>query len=200
MAIVPYLGHDDVEQQYQHLLARPINLFTALINSPDGFAHFHAFAEWIRWDASLDPRLRELAILLVGYLTGDEYEWSHHLRLRDQFGVTDGDVAGLIAFAESRPSSLGNTERLVLEATRQLTNARGIDDDVVARLTAEFSNAEVTELVLITAFYSMVVRVLGGLRIEVEPEYRLHLEQFPLPQPRGLPRPTAEPLGSGAER
>jgi len=194
VAIVPFLGPDDVDAQYRHLLERPINLFTALINEPDGFAHFHRLAEWIRWDASLDPRLRELAILLVGYLTGDEYEWSHHLRLAEQFGVTSEDVRGLMDHAAGRASTLGETEVLVLTATAQLTETKAMDDDVVAQLTAKFSNAEVTQLVMIVAFYSMVVRVLGGLRIEVEPDYQRHLDEFP------LRRTSAGASGGGTSR
>ncbi len=194
MAIVPLLGPDDVDEDYRVLLERPINLFAALINAPDGFARFHALAEWIRWDASLDPRLRELAILYVGYLSRDAYEWSHHLRLSEQFGVTDDDIRGLIDHAEGRPSVLGPRESLVLAATRQLTLTNALDDDLTARLTAEFSDRQLTELVIVIAFYAMVVRVLGGLRIEVEPDYLVDLARFPLPTaPHTWPATEARP-------
>ena len=181
MAIVPSLTAADVDEAYRPLLERPINLFRALINSPASFARFHSLAEWIRWDCELDPRLRELLILQVGYLTQDAYEWSHHLRLAPQFGVSADDVRALIDHSAGRPSSLGELERLVLTATTQLTVDRRMDDDVSAAVTGAFPPAQVTEIVLIAAFYSMVVRVLGGLRIEVEEDYQVHLDEFPLP-------------------
>lgn len=185
MAIVPSLGVDDLDEPYRALLERPINLFRALANSPEGFSKFQALAEWIRWESRLDARLRELVILQVGYLTRDPYEWSHHIELSRGFGVTPDDIRGLVDLAEGRPSSLGETEVLVLTATAQLTHRRSIDNDLVSALTARFSAEELTDIVLAAAFYSMVVRVLGGLRVEVEPEYQPYLEEFPLPPSGG---------------
>lgn len=181
MAIVPYLEPAEIDARHHHLLERPIHLFRALVNAPEGFTRFQALAEWIRWDAGFDPRLRELAILTVGYLVGDPYEWSHHIRLAPRFGVTDDDIRGLIELAEGRPTELDETTALVLSATAQLIATRSMDDETTARLTATFSDREVTEFVMVVAFYAMVVTVLGGLRIDVEEDYLPDLQRFPLP-------------------
>lgn len=185
MAIVPYLDADDVAPEHRALLARPINLFRALINAPEGLTRFHALAEWIRWECELDPRLRELIILQVGALTREPYEWSHHVELSRQFGVTDADLRAVLGLAAGGTGDLGPDERIALEATAQLVHDGALSDDVVARLLARFTPQQITEIVLIASFYCMVVRVLGGLRIEVEPEYAAHLERFPLPAPAG---------------
>ena len=47
--------------------------------------------------AQLDARLRELAILQVGWIAQSPYEWSHHVKIGYEFGVTDEDIKGLIA-------------------------------------------------------------------------------------------------------
>jgi hypothetical protein len=39
----------------------------------------------------------------------------------------------------------------------------------------------VVDLTLTIAFYCAVVRVLGTLKIDVEPDYMPYLEQWPLP-------------------
>lgn len=182
MALVPSLDVDDVDEKYRPLLVRPINLFRALINAPEGFSKFHAIAEWVRWECELDPRLRELLILQVGYLMRDEYEWSHHIQLSAQFGVTDDDIRALIDHAEGRRSTLGRVELLVLKATTQLTLDRTIDMQLWTHLEDEFSAERLTEIVMIASFYSMVARVLGGLRIEVEEDFARFLKKFPLPR------------------
>lgn len=179
MAIVPYLDLSEIDERHHHLLERPIHLFRALVNAPEGFTRFQAFAEWIRWDAAFDPRLRELAILAVGYLAGDAYEWSHHVRLAPQFGVTDSDIRGLIDLVEGRPTALDETAVLVLTVTAQLFRTRSIDDELTARLASTFSDRDLTEFIMIVAFYAMVVTLLGGLRIDVEPDYLPDLERFP---------------------
>ena len=74
MALVPYLTESDLDESDRPLLARPINLYRALVNSPQGLRHFAGTGRWIRHGCELDPRLRELAILQVGYLTASAYE------------------------------------------------------------------------------------------------------------------------------
>src|SRR4051812_47110191 len=121
MARVPYLSESDLSDEDRPLLARPINLFRALANSPGGLRQHFNMGEWIRFGCELDPRLRELAILQVGYLTANAYEFSHHVEISRRFGVTDDDIEGLRAFHDGRPSDLGELERLVLTAAREMT-------------------------------------------------------------------------------
>lgn len=92
MARVPYLDAGDLDDADRRLLARPINLFRGLAPSPDGLARCHAVGDWIRHQSGVDPRLRELAILRVGYLTRSHYEYAHHIRIGRDFGLSDDDI------------------------------------------------------------------------------------------------------------
>ncbi len=184
MALVPYQNPEDLAPEYRSLLDRPINLFRGFANSPAALAHFHPFGEWIRWDCELDGRLRELAILEVGFLTASEYEFTHHVVISRQFGVTDEDIDNLIAFTRGEETTLSDLDLLVLTAARELTIDRTLTDDTANALIKELGHARFTDVVVISAFYNMVVRVLGGLRIDNEPEYAQVLERFPLDPPR----------------
>ena len=44
------------------------------------------------------------------------------------------------------------------------------------------SEAHIVDLVMVIAFYNGVVRLLGALEIDVEPEYSVELEKHPLPK------------------
>src|ERR1700749_4656582 len=77
----------------------PINLFRALANNPGLLKHWYEFGEWIRWDGRLGARLRGLAILMVGALTLSPYEFSHHVKIGRQLGVTDEALAAVVACA-----------------------------------------------------------------------------------------------------
>jgi alkylhydroperoxidase family enzyme len=68
MARVPYLDVSDLAPENQDLLKRPIWLNRALVNSPDALRAMNELAGFIRHKSTLDARLRELAILQVGYL------------------------------------------------------------------------------------------------------------------------------------
>ncbi|MFC7540094.1 hypothetical protein ACFQU2_12365 [Siccirubricoccus deserti] len=68
MARVPYLSQADLKPEDQPLLARDISLHKALVNNPGAARAFSGLGGYIRHKSVLNPRLRELAILQVGWL------------------------------------------------------------------------------------------------------------------------------------
>jgi alkylhydroperoxidase family enzyme len=182
MARVPYLEPSDLKPEDRDLLKRPITLFKALVNSPGGARAFSGLGGYIRSTSTLDPRLRELAILQVGYVTRAPYEWSHHIKLGYGFGVTDADIEALIAETDGRESGLPALDRAVLRAAREMTGpALAMSDATFALLQAHLTTEHLVDLTLVIGFYNAVVRILGTLRIDVEPEYQPYLDRYPLP-------------------
>jgi alkylhydroperoxidase family enzyme len=183
MARVPYLDKSDLAPENQELLARNITLHRALAHSPNGLRAFGGLGNFIRHKSRLDPRLRELAILQVGYLARAPYEWSHHVKISRDFGVTDDDIRALIAETEGRSSKLEPLTKLVLKAAREATDDLAVSEATFAALGKDLDNERIVDLVITISFYNAVVRLLGSLAIDVEPEYQRYLEEFPLPAP-----------------
>ena len=181
MARVPYLEQSDLATEDQALLNRPIWLAKALVNSPKAARAFFGLGGYIRHGSKLDPRLRELAILQVGWLARSPYEWSHHVKLGHDFGVTDADVLALIDDTDGKPTDLDALSKLVLQAAREMTRDGAMAAPTFAALQAELGNELVVDLTLAIGFYNAVVRVLGTLQIDVEPDYQRYLDQFPFP-------------------
>jgi alkylhydroperoxidase family enzyme len=179
MARVPYLDKSDLAPENEDLLARNITLHRALAHSPNGLRAFGGLGQFIRHRSRLDPRLRELAILQVGYLARAPYEWSHHVKIGREFGVTDEDIRALIAETEERPSQLEPIAKHVLKAAREMTNDLAITQATFAALAAHLDNEHLVDLVITISFYNAVVRLLASLAIDVEPEYQKYLEAFP---------------------
>jgi alkylhydroperoxidase family enzyme len=188
MARVPYLDRADLPSEHQDLLNRPINLFRALVNSPGAARGWSGVGHYIRHGSKLDPRLRELAILQVGYLARSPYEYSHHVKIGRDFGVSDADIGAIAAETEGRASALEPLAKTVLKAAREMSTELAISDSTFALLRESFDAERLTDLVLTIAFYCAVVRVLATLQIDVEGEYLPYLEQFPLPPDPGKPR------------
>jgi alkylhydroperoxidase family enzyme len=181
MARVPYLTEADLAPQNRALLARNLNLYRALAHNPDTARSFGGLGLHIRFHSKLDPRLREMAILQVGYLSRAPYEFAHHIELGHQFGVTDDDIRAIIAETNGQTTDLPALDRAVLRAARELVAKPQLSDDTFAALRAGFDNERVVDLIVAISFYCGVVRVLGALQIDVEPEYQHYLIQFPLP-------------------
>ena len=187
MARLPYLDEGDLAEHDRDLLKRPINLNRQLAHSPGAARAVGGIGHWIRYESKLDARLRELAILAVGYLERSPYEYSHHVKIGQDFGVSKADIRALerhLSIAEGSESddtTLGALELAVLDAAQQLTDANAIEDSTYAVLGAALSKEEIVDLTVVIGFYNCVVRVLGGLQIDVEPGYQPYLDEFPLP-------------------
>jgi alkylhydroperoxidase family enzyme len=181
MARVPYLDKSSLAPENQELLARNITLHRALAHSPNGLRAFGGLGQFIRHKSRLDPRLRELAILQVGYLARAPYEWSHHVKIGRDFGVTDDDIRALIDETGGKSSKLEPLAKLVLKAAREMTNDLAILEATFAALAKDLDHERMVDLVITIWFYNAVVRLLGSLQIDVEPEYQRYLEEFPLP-------------------
>jgi alkylhydroperoxidase family enzyme len=181
MARVPYLELSDLSPENQDLLKRRISLFQALVNSPNAARAFGGLGTFIRFGSKLDPRLRELAILQVGWLARSPYEWSHHVKLGLDFGVSDEDIRALIDDTAGRPTPLDAMAKTVLRAAREMTQDGAMSDATFATLHKVLGNEQIVDLTITIAFYNAVVRVLATLRIDVEDDYMAYLRKFPLP-------------------
>jgi alkylhydroperoxidase family enzyme len=181
MARVPYLDPSDLAPDQRDLLKRPINLFRALAHSPSAARGWSALGNYIRHGSKLDPRLREMAILQVGYLARAPYEWSHHVKIGHDFGVSDDDIRAIITETEGRATNLDPFDKTVLKAAREMAADMAISDATFTTLHEKLDTERLTDLVMTIAFYCAVVRVLATMQIDVEDDYLPYLKQFPLP-------------------
>jgi alkylhydroperoxidase family enzyme len=179
MARLPYLNASDLAPEHQHLLKRNINLLRLMSHSPKGATAFHTMGQYIRFDSPLNPRLREMAILQIGYMTRSVYEYTHHIKISRDFGVSDDDIRAIAAETAGRPSGLDALTCDVLRAAREMTNHLAASDTTFAALRAQLDTESLTDLVLIISFYNAVIRFLATMEIDNEPEYQALLADFP---------------------
>ncbi len=181
MARLPYLEADQVAPDYRDMLKRNTNLHKLLVNSPDMARAFNGVGNYIRFKSKLDPRLRELAILQVGWLEQSEYEFTHHVKIGREFGVTDDDIAGMMAETEGKASSLEPLASTILKGAREMARELAMSEVTFAEIKRHLSDEEMVDLVLTVAFYCAVVRVLATMKIDNEPTYKEVLAQYPMP-------------------
>jgi len=182
MARLPYLEADQIAPEYRDMLKRNTNLHKLLVNSPDMARAFNGVGNFIRFKSKLNPRLRELAILQVGWLEKSEYEFTHHVRIGKEFGVTDEDIAALMVETEGIQSRLEPLARAILKGAREITRNLEMSMTTFAEIKRHLSNEEMVDLVLTIAFYNAVVRVLATMKIDNEPFYKEVLQQYPIPE------------------
>jgi len=143
-------------------------LFKVLGHCPYIGLNFIRMGNSIRRGEELPPKLRELAILRVGYLTQAEYEFISHTRIGLEVGVKQKQIDEISDWAAS--AEFNDQERAVLHYTDEVTQDIRVKDETFAGLREFFSDHTIVELTIAIGYYCMVCRILVALQIELEPE------------------------------
>jgi alkylhydroperoxidase family enzyme len=182
MARVPYIDGSTLPPDLRPQLSSNANIVKALSNSPRVAITSGDVARYIRHGNKLDPRLREMAIIQVGYAAKSAYEYAHHIKIGHDFGVTDDDVRAIADESAGRKTGLDPLTKAALRAAREMTHGIAILDETFAELKQHLSDELIVELVFAIATYAGVVRMLASLQVDLEDEYKEYLVKFPLPR------------------
>jgi alkylhydroperoxidase family enzyme len=176
MARLPYLNPADVPAEYRADFEQQLNvpgrqaihIMKILANAPALMPKFSALGNALLSGSGLDPKLRELALEAVGIASGCEYEYVHHWNIAlARAGVPRAQLAALPDFETSPLFSAG--ERAVIRYAMEATRNVRVGDATFAGVRALLDDRQLMELVLVVAFYNMVVRILDPLKVELEP-------------------------------
>ena len=103
------------------------------------------------------------------------------MKIGKEFGVTDEDIAGMMAETEGKSSKLEPLAKAILRGAREMVRELAMSDTTFAEIKKDLSDEQMTDLVLTIAFYCAVVRVLATMKIDNELHYKEVLQQYPIP-------------------
>ena len=143
-----------------------MNLFRMLGHSQPVAEGFAKLGAALLFESSLEPRLRELAILRVGMSFDAHYEVSKHVVIGKAVGLTEEEIAALSPGAAR--GALSGVERAVIALVDELRSAARASDAALAGVREFLSDQAVVELVVTIGYYGLVCRVLETLGVDVE--------------------------------
>lgn len=169
MARINYPAMEALSEETQAALQRirPINVFSLMAWAETLAPPAFDFVIAIFSKMNLEPRLRQLAILRVGYLCESKYELFHHEKLARKVGITDEEIA-CTARGGAALEKLGERERVVVQFAGEMTINIRVSDATFALARGLFPQRELTELALVTSFYSCICRFLETMDVEIE--------------------------------
>lgn len=143
-----------------------IGPFIATLRSPELTRRLQHLGEYLRYDAALPDKLREMAILLTAREWRQGFEWDVHAPLAQQAGLGAETIS---AIAEARlPPSMDRTEALVYDVFTELHRDRGITDATYDAAVAQFGEQGVVDLIAIIGYYTTLAMVLNVARHEAQ--------------------------------
>jgi AhpD family alkylhydroperoxidase len=174
MARVPYLHRQDAGETAQPLYDRleaerkvpTANIFLAMANAPAMLDAFLSYANALRDASELSPRLRELAILTVGHVTGSRYEIAHHQSHGLKAGISPEQLAAVPDFESA--GVFDETERAIMRLARDSTIDVDVKPGIWNAAAGHLTDKQMVELALTIAWYNSGVRIMGMLDIDLE--------------------------------
>ena len=145
-----------------------LSIFQMLLNHPKLAGTFNDMLATLLWHGSLAPRLRELAIMRIGWLTGCNYEWTQHWRVASRLGVPAEDLLGVRDWQGY--NGFGPAERAVLAATDDVVRDGVVSAASWAACERELQGDATVLIELVTAIgaWRMVASILQSLQVPLE--------------------------------
>lgn len=145
-----------------------LDLYRAIATSPEALRAYLGLSRYVRDGSSLDPRLRELAILATAHALAVPYEIVHHTRAARSAGVAEAQVAAFPGWRSADPGVFDEAERAVLAYADEVAAARRCSAETFGALEGRLAPNALIDLVLTVAFYHLCAAIIGPLEIEPE--------------------------------
>ena len=173
MAKLPLVSREDLPADKQPVYDRiaasrgsVLNVFRAMLNSPDAAGAVADLGAYLRYGSSLDPASREIAILTVSNELRCDYEWTNHLPEARAAGVSD-QVIDAIRSGRA-PMGIPAKEGVFAAAARELLRDHALSDRTFQAIEHLVGPQQTVDLILLVGYYSMLARILLTLDVELD--------------------------------
>ncbi len=142
--------------------------FAVLLNSPEVAGRAAHLGAYIRFESTLDPDVKELAIITAAREFDCHYEWSAHVVLARDAGVR---AEAIDAVANRGPlDGLTSDESLVIGYGREMLGNKRVSDATFDAAKERFGVQGVTELTATMGYYGMLACALNTFEVEPAPD------------------------------
>ena len=175
MARIPYVEPDaasaEVKELYdsftqQMSIPRVPNVVKALSNSPKLARRVFPLAAYFMRESALDPRLRELAVLILMKRLNCNYGFVRHIEIAEQTGLSREQIDNIGSYQTS--PLFTDDDKLIIRYAEELTLKAQVDDELFRQVQARIGQEHILDLTAATSFWNMMARNLNALQVDLE--------------------------------
>jgi 4-carboxymuconolactone decarboxylase len=140
--------------------------FSMFLHSPEiagRVAHLGAF---VRFEGSLDMRVRVLAAMTVAREFDSAYVWGAQTGAARQRGVPEETIT---AIREKHLRGIPPEDAQIVDFTRQLLEKHRVDDATMAAMQARFDPNDLIQLTGAIGYYSLLTMTVNAFELEPAP-------------------------------
>lgn len=161
--IVSLIGRSQSQVRMVDEQAALLGPFIPALHYPQFGIPALSFLRTLDTHATLDKKLREIAILTVGGFYRACFELYAHEIMAVAFGIPQNVIAALAI--GRHPEGLSEQEAIVHEIAFTIVNGRIVADSTYQTAVSHFGQDRVAELYFLIAGYSMIAVLLNGFDI-----------------------------------
>lgn len=159
------------------------NLLAVLGTTPDALDRLAPWMIYLfREQVVLDPRIREIASLRIGWLCRCGYQFAQHVRIGLHTGLREEDIARVKLGPKAEGWS--ECERLVLRACDEAVESHTVGNATWHDLGRHLTGAEIMHLVYTIGQFIFICALLNSFGVQLDPGLRPDLDLAP---PGGVP-------------
>ena len=154
---------DDIESSRGRVEAP----FSLLLNSPDVAGLSAQLGAYIRFDSTLPPATRELAILSAAREFDCNFEWAHHAPLAIEAGVRQEAID---VVANDHPlDTLTAHETIIVRYCRELFREHHVSEEAYRTARARLGDRGLIELTATMGYFAMMACTINALEVDPPP-------------------------------
>jgi 4-carboxymuconolactone decarboxylase len=137
--------------------------FTMFLHSPEVAGRIAHLGAYVRFEGSLDMRVRVLAAMTVAREYEAMYVWGAQTGGARRLGVPESTIT---AIRESHSRGIPAEDAQIVEFTRQLLRRHRIDDTTAAAVRARFGDDQFIQLTSAIGYYAMLSMTVNACELE----------------------------------
>jgi 4-carboxymuconolactone decarboxylase len=157
--------------------------FLVWLRSPELCEKVEALGAYCRFESALNPRLRELSLLIAARYFDAQYSWNAHVKKAVDLGVSAESLAALAASDE--PSFASRDEQVLYQFATEILRDHFVTDETFALALAQFGEAGLVDIIGSLGNFSMLAMLLNTFQVD------LQAVEPPFPDVRGYAKVAA---------
>jgi 4-carboxymuconolactone decarboxylase len=140
--------------------------FTMFLHSPEVSGRVAHLGAYVRFEGSLDMRVRVLAAMTVAREFEAIYVWGAQTGGARRLGVPETTIA---AIRENHSRGIPPEDAEIVEFTRQLLQKHRVDEATFKSMQKRLGNDELIQLTTAIGYYTMLAMTVNACELEAAP-------------------------------
>jgi 4-carboxymuconolactone decarboxylase len=140
--------------------------FTMFLHAPEVAERVAHLGAYVRFEGSLDMRVRVLAAMVAAREFEAVYVWGAQTGGARRQGVPETTIA---AIRENHVRGVPPEDAQIIEFTRQLLRRHRVDDALFKAMQARFGNDQLVQLTTAIGYYSLLAMTVNACELEAAP-------------------------------